>query len=682
MLRRFFSKFDEFYIGLVIALFFAAFSIIKEREGILDIPFMKMIEYKIIDKKFALSESKPRGKEVVILAVDQKTFDRFGKWPVEREVFSKAVSELKRLGAKVVAFDIVFAAEMDATVAKALTSFENFISENLKDKKSDDFKTALSVFKERFEGDNQFANSIRDFGNAILGYRFLRSDEMSIKDIESSAPLPNLNAPVLGFDDNFRGIKIRKAAGFSQSIQVISKSSIYAGHINVTVDWDGVNRTVPVIYRYGDELYYSLSLMAVDRYLGKSGDETKFYRNKDGGLRLKVGGIDVPIDENGDLRINYYGPKGKFKYISFADLVDGKADKEDINGKIVLLGATAPLMHDLKPTPFEPFTPGVEIHATLIDNILHKNFLSRNDINIVIFEIIVILLIGMILGLMLRSLPLWTGIPMVIILAAGYIGFDLKVLFPKGKLVITLIPLLEMVVLILAIAFFKYSVSEKKGKAIKDRFKHYVADAVVEEMIAREDLNLGMVKKNLTVLFADIRDFATISEQMDPQFLEKLLNRAMTLMTDAILESRGTVDKYMGDAIMAIFGAPLDLQDHPYYACRAAFRMIEKLAEFNKGLEENGLPAFKIGVGISTGEVLVGNMGSEYLFNYSVLGNEVNIASRIEELNKQFETNIIISASTLEAIGDRGVVRNLGAVKVKGIEREVQIFSLSGIKGS
>lgn len=684
MIRNLFSRFDEFWIGLIVAFIFSLAHVLIDR-GFINVPFKEVMDLKILDKKFSLKQGSPSGDEIVILAVDQKSLEKYRKWPWERELFARAVKKLSEMKAKVIGFDIIFAAEIDETIGQAFDSLEAYLKNHGGGYEGADFRKAVNEVKSTFQGEKEFSRSIENFGNVVLGYKLHSSEELSEIDVEDLRPHEKFTGNIAGFYGNPDDLNIKEAVYYRQSLPLFRDSTKYQGYINTSSDWDGIHRSVPLVYKFKDEVLSAFSVVVADRLIGSKDQRPIFQKIQEYGLyefyQLRIGDKAIPVDQKGHLRIRFYGPRGQFKYISFTDLIEGKVKSEQIEGKIVLCGATAPILHDLKPTPFGPDTPGVEIHATIIDNILHGNFLSRNEVTIVLYEVLMIILFGMILGLTMKHLPLWSGIPIIVVLMSAYIIFDLYYLFPAGKLVVVLIPFIELLSLYIVLAIFKFAVVEGRTKDIKNKFKHYVADAVVDEMVERKDLNLGMVKKNLTVLFADIRSFATISEKLEPALLEKILNKHMTILTDAILENGGTVDKYMGDAIMAIFGAPLDLEDHAYFACRAAFRMIEKLRSFNRGLEEDGLPPFKIGVGISTGEVLVGNMGSEYLYNYTVLGSEVNIASRIEELNKQYGTNIIISEATLASLKGRGVVRKLGGVQVKGIEREVNIYSLSGIKG-
>jgi len=682
VLKRVFHKTDEFYLGLIVAFLFSIYSILIE-QSFINVPLHDIMELKVLDLKFSLKSTEPKGDEIIIIGIDQKSLERFGKWPWEREAFASAVDKLGELGARIIGFDIIFSAEITKTLFQAFDSLEKHIGANSKISGKTEFVKTVRTVKDSYNGERTFAQSIEKFGKVVLGYKFHLKGEIGQDDIVKKEGILEVDGTEISYGGkSMENLMVMDGIHYTQSLSGIRAATNYKGYINTSADWDGVHRRVPLVYKYKKWVYPSFSVLVAEAFLKKSKEPTMLKRAEDGGLKLLLANkLSIPLDDNGDLRINYYGKRGTFKYISFIDLLDGKVSKKDIEDKIVLVGTTAPILHDLKPTPFGPQTPGVEIHATIIDNILHSNFISRKGFGIIIFELLVIFLFGMILGLIMKNFQLWIGIPVMFSLLIGYFLFDAYFLFPRGILIGLVIPFTMLITLYFALAVFKYAVVEARSREIKNKFKHYVADAVVEEMIERKDLNLGMVKKNLTVLFADIRNFATISEQLDPATLEKILNRHMTLLTDAILENGGTVDKYMGDALMAIFGAPLDLDDHAYFASRAAFRMIELLRPFNKNLEEQGYPALKIGVGISTGEVLVGNMGSEYLFNYTVLGREVNIASRIEELNKEYGTNIIISEATLSAIGTRGVVRNLGTVQVKGIERPVNIYALSGVKG-
>ena len=649
--KRSLLNFDEFSLGLAIAVIFAVLAIVVEKD-LVDLPFLKIIELKILDKKFAIGESKPKGDDIVIVGIDEKSLSRFKRWPLEGHVYAKLTEELQKLGAKVIAFDIIFYAEIDNIVSNA---FE-ILKENVSPKKvcrDEEFSKAVSEVEGSFFGDRHFASVLSPAENIVHIYKFLRQFE-DVEETRVFAVGSKLKGDTINFSGDPKGLKIKEAIDFRQSSPTILGTVKHAGYMNIDLDWDGVCRTIPLVYRYGDEVYKAFSMVVLERYLSKSFAPGILRYDGYEGLRLEIAGVDVPVDEDGSFRINYYGPKGSFKYLSIVDVIDGKVSKEAVKGKIVLVGSTAPILHDLKTTPFDPLTPGIEVHATVISNILDRNFISRGDPWLVGFEILLIVLFGMIMGIALRHLTLLAGFPVMLVLIAGYIFMDIYLVFPKGKLLQVIVPVLEVVALYICIGIFKYKVIESKGKEIKSRFKHYVADAVVEEMMQREDLNLGMVRKHLTVLFSDIRGFSNISEKLEPAVLERLLNRHMTVLTEEIVKNGGTIDKYMGDSVMAIFGAPLDLPDHAFCACKAAFSMIKAIRTFNAKLEGDGYPPFNVGIGISTGEVLVGNMGSEQLFSYSVLGTNVNVAARIEELNKEFSTSIIISEPTLERTRRQG----------------------------
>jgi adenylate cyclase len=361
---------------------------------------------------------------------------------------------------------------------------------------------------------------------------------------------------------------------------------------------------------------------------------------------IQIGKLQVPTDEQGRLLINFRGPQKTFPHYSFSDVLNGLAPAGAFKDKIVLVGATAIGIYDVRVTPFSGTFPGVEIHANIIDNILRNDPIGRPDW-VTAVDVIAILLCGIGLSLAIsRIRPLFgtlvtIGMIVLYALASEYV-------FVHAKIWLTSIyPGMTMVFVFFGVTTFRYMTEEKKKREIKEAFSHYVAPSLVNNILLDPTkLVLGGEERRLSVLFSDIRGFTTISEALKPQELVKLMNDYLTPMTDVILANDGTVDKYMGDAIMAFWGAPVWQEDHQVRACRAALAMMDKLKELQVGWEQRGIPRIDIGIGISTGKLTVGNMGSATRFDYTVMGDSVNLGSRLEGLNKEYGTHIIVPKYT------------------------------------
>jgi adenylate cyclase len=391
---------------------------------------------------------------------------------------------------------------------------------------------------------------------------------------------------------------------------------------------------------------------------------------------VRLDQLVIPTDEAGRLLINFLGPARTFAHYSVSDILHDRFPADLFKDKIVLVGATATGIYDMRVTPFSAVYPGVEIHATVIDNILHQNFLIHSGWT-KFMDICMIILLGLIVGVTVPRVRAAYGILLIVMLLAVFVGIN-TYLFARYNLWLNLIyPALTMMTVYLAITVYRYITEEREKKKIRGAFQYYLTASVINEMLKDPaKLKLGGDKKALTVLFSDIRGFTTISEKMTPEELVHLLNEYLTAMTDIVFKYDGLLDKYMGDAIMAVYGAPLDQPDHAVRACRTALDMLKALDDLQKKWSEEGRPVLHIGIGINSGDMVVGNMGSQMRFDYTVMGDSVNLGSRLEGINKEYGTNTVISEYTYEAVKDVLTCRELDSVRVKGKKLPVRIYEL------
>ncbi|MFH1811630.1 MAG: adenylate/guanylate cyclase domain-containing protein [Pseudomonadota bacterium] len=389
--------------------------------------------------------------------------------------------------------------------------------------------------------------------------------------------------------------------------------------------------------------------------------------------------IDLPTTPTGEMLVNYYGPeKTTFPRISYSDVVAGTFKPELVKGKVVLVAATAIATHDQRVTPFSAFAPGVEVHAAAIQNIIDGRFLSRHPLAIP-FELLFMLSVALLLGLLLRRVSVPIGIGVTLAIAVAYWAINTFVLFRQGYWFYLVLPFLQIFLTWAGITVFGYLVEGREKKRITAQFGTYVSPDYVRELIDNPDvIGLSGAEREMSVLFSDIRGFTTMSERLAPEELTRFLNEYLTPMTYCLQRNQGTLDKYMGDAIMAFFGAPKWFDDHPVKACLTAIEMMDELRDLRKKWRSEGKPDIDIGIGINSGKMRVGNMGSEAMRNYTVLGDNVNLGSRLEGLNKQYATNIIASQTTFEAAGALIYGRELDSVAVKGKKEPVRIFEVMG----
>jgi adenylate cyclase len=377
--------------------------------------------------------------------------------------------------------------------------------------------------------------------------------------------------------------------------------------------------------------------------------------------------------------VKYYGPGQTFRHISAVDVIEKKIGPKDLRDKIVLFGVTTIGVYDIRPTPFESTYPGVEIHANVIENILREDYLTRPNM-LKMIEVLAMLIVGIGFGLMLSKMKLQYAVPAVLAALLASIFMDYTLLFKNGLHTRTILMYAQVLTMVMGMSVFRYFTEEREKGKIRKVFHTYISKNVAEEVLKdMSKLKLGGQKKTLTVFFSDIRGFTTISEKLSPEQLVHQLNEYLTPMTNIIISKHeGTLDKYMGDAIMAIFGAPLDQPDHALRCCNAALDMMEELKLMRAKWRNEGLPELNIGIGINTGEMIVGNMGSHVRFEYTVIGDNVNLGSRLEGTNKEYGTNIIISEATKNMVFEKLVVRELDELRVKGKKEPVKIYELRG----
>lgn len=645
----------------------------------IDAPFLRFMELKALDLRMLSRGAMPSGGETVIVAIDEKSLSELGRWPWPRTTMAKLVEVLKSYGAKAVGFDIVFAEPDSNSSLKTVDELSAQVKgSGIRDPR------VLGLLKEKQKAadtDRALAAAIEKARNITLGYFFhITSKEVGhLTDQEIAATEKDIaNA-------RFQMVRARKGASDSRlihayaaqpSLTQFSEVSENSGYFNSFPDSDGVIRWSPLVIKFRDNYYYSLALALLVQY--QEWPMTVLNMVEYGVESIGLDKLEIPTDESGRMLINYLGPARTFPHYSISDVLAGRIPAEKFKGKIVLAGATATGIYDMRVTPFGPVYPGVEIHANVIDNILHGNFLVHSGWT-KFLDICMIVLVGLIMGLAIPRLKAMTGIGLSLVLITAFIAANAFIFIRFNVWLNVIYPVLTMMTIYLGITVYRYVTEEREKKKIRGAFQYYLTASVVNEILKDPSkLKLGGDKKNLSVMFSDIRGFTTISEKLSPEELVRLLNEYLTAMTDIVFKYDGLLDKYIGDAIMAVFGAPLDQPDHASRACRVALEMMAELGRLRQKWAAEGRPDVNIGVGINSGDMVVGNMGSEMRFDYTVMGDSVNLASRLEGTNKEYGTNIIISEFTYEVVKDEFLCRQLDAVRVKGKKLPVRIFELLG----
>ena len=647
-----------------------------------DPSFIKFMELKSFDLRFTYRGQIKPGNEVAIAVIDEKSLDELGKWPWPRNIQAELVDKLTQKGARVIGFDAVFS---EPDINPGLKKISELKKRLIEDKS---VKPELIKLVEKAEGESNndllFADTLKKSGNTILGYFFHFSEEglEHISKESLNASLENIR------DSQYNAVRFASAEAQSvplqgayaaeASIKPLSEAAKGAGYFSVITDDDGAIRKVPLIVRYEDTLFPPLSIQMIKEYLET---DISFVIQDYCVDEVQLGDIAIPTDEYGSMLINYYGPQKMFPHYSITDIIHDRIPAELLKNRIILVGPTALGIYDLRITPFQKNYPGVEIHATIIDNILHQNFIIRPEWT-AIYDLAIIVLIGLVLGLLLPRLKaLYAGF-LVLIIVLSYLGLTYYFFIDKGLWINIVYPLLETISVYAGITVYRYATEEREKKFIKGAFSQYLAPAVINQLINNPKmLELGGEEKILTAFFSDIKGFSTFSERLTPKELVHILNIYLTEMTDIVLENDGTVDKFVGDAIVAFFGAPVSYEDHAKRACYTSLDIQKKSVELRERWKKDGHPEVYTRIGLNTGPMVVGNMGTTRKMNYTIMGDAVNLASRLEGANKPYGTYIMLGESTYLAAKDSIEARELDSIRVMGKAEPVRVYELIARKG-
>lgn len=641
--------------------------------------FINRLDAIIYDTTVRLTMPQGVDERVVILDIDEKSLGEIGRWPWGRDRVSQLVSKLfDQYGIILLGFDVVFAEPDDSSGLKVL---DGLARGDLKD--NTQFQAALKGLRPQLDHDGRFAETLRG-RPVILGYYLSgRSDGVS------SGALP---APVLP-EGSFTGrnIPFTVWANHGGNLEQFQKTAHSGGHFNPLVDFDGISRRVPLLAEYKGEYYEALSLAMVRALIGQPKvvpwfPEERWFSNKDYqgmeaiDLPTTRGTLRIPVDDNVAALIPYRGYQGSYRYYSIADIMADRIKPGELKGKIALMGTTAPGLLDLRATPVGEAYPGVEIHANLITGML-DGVVKHKPSYVLGAEVFLLLLAGLVMVLLMPLLsPLRaTLVSLVLLLFILMVNF---IFWQYGNLVLPLGASILMVLSLFALNMsYGYFVESRNKRQFTELFGQYVPPQLVEEMSRHpESYSMDGRKAELTVLFSDIRGFTSISEGLGPDELTRLMNEYLTAMTEVVRKNRGTLDKYIGDAIMAFWGAPVSDVQHARHAVVTAMQMQAALPAVNKTFAAKNWPEIKIGIGVNTGDMTVGDMGSVVRKAYTVMGDAVNLGSRLEGITKQYGVDILVGEGTRKAIGDI-VFREVDRVQVKGKEEPIVIYEPIGLEG-
>ena len=642
--------------------------------------FLQAVEVRLYDLHFKLRGTQAQTADrIVIAAIDEKSLAALGRWPWPRSLMADLVRKLTADGAKIVAVDILLSEpEVSGELHAATALSERLRTLGLTGSSAGSaVQQELDRFAREADHDRQLAEAVRESGRVVLPIVFEVGPDRSGPPPEPTGPA--FKSALISFRDyDQRGLypppEARRA---TPPIPALAAEAVALGHVTMLADRDGTSRWEAVVFEDHGHYYPSLAVQAVRLAMGV--EPTKL--TLDFGRELTVGSIAVPLDPRDRLLINYAGPGGTFQHLSAVDLLAGKVPPEAIRDRIVFVGATAAGTYDLRVTPTSPIMPGVEKHANVAANILSGRFLRRPDW-VELVELAGILLFPLLLAWLLPRLRPAVSVGAVALVWAALFGV-VHLAFRGGLWLPVVYPTLALGLTFLGITVYRLLTEERQRLWTKRAFQQFVSPEVVERLMDNPAaLQFGGEMRNLTVLFSDIRDFTPYTERHPPQEVVQMLREYLTKMVDEVLARQGTLDKFIGDGVMAIFGAPVPLPDHAERACRAALGMVRELKTLQAKWVAEGREPFRIGIGINTGDMMVGNLGSEQLFDYTVAGDGVNVGARVESLNKEYQTEtcIIISETTYLAARDALDVRRLGEATVKGKTRPIVVYELCGLR--
>jgi adenylate cyclase len=642
---------------------------------------------------------------IAIVDIDQRSQEVLGRWPFSRVHFAHMLDALREDGAAVVAFDITFSKPEDASVAPIREMRDELSNLQRQGAKPDSrFAARLAHLEAKYDADAQFARSLQEFGAVVLGNYFLYSSS-DLAGVDGATL--DRYAELLSFFPFPRVQPLRPQAhqqDFARLVEYYGSSGLLprgaeanlgvftnaiggdqggaTGFFNVPPDTDGVVRHSLLAIPYGRtpdtdawDFYASLDVQAVRLFLNRP--DTVLTFGPVGIARLEVGpALQLQPDPLARTMINYRGPVHTYPYYSIADVVQRTFRKDSFRGKIVLVGASATGIGDMRPTPYGGLNfPGVEVHANVIDNLLHESFLQRGPRQVV-WDLAFLLLFGIPVGLWVaasRPQSMWFALFLAIPFIIGVYQA-----FLKGWWLNLTLPLLTLVGNVSLVALYRVVVEEREKRRVRGSFQQYLSPEVIRRLLEQPKL-VQPRKTEVTVMFSDIRNFTTISEQLDAQDLALLLNGYLSDMTRIVFNTQGTLDKYIGDAVMAFWGAPFEESDHAVRSCRAALAMMQRVAELREEWQAAGHPRLDIGIGLNTGTASVGNMGSKLRYGYTAMGDVVNLSSRLEALNKEFRTHILAGPATYDAARNAGFLfRELDLIQVHGKLKPVTIYELIG----
>ncbi|MGH7596488.1 MAG: CHASE2 domain-containing protein [bacterium] len=615
------------------------------------LPAFESFENKTFDlryqRKLDYQRSDAKIEDIIIVDVDNRSLEKLGRfqqWP--RRYHARVIDYLRAGGADCIAFDLLFV-ERDANPAEDSLLI-------LSTKNAGNVVHAMSLEQEYLEA---FLYKMEKPPEGFAAARF-------------TLPLPTENVGALNSFDRFDG-----------KLMELYNNSAGLGFVNFLPDDDNAIRQMPLFLNFAEQAYPSFALAVAMQSAGLARDDIEVELGREVRWRKSANGVvmRIPIDKKGRVLVNYMGRQNTFRYIPYYDVLEQRMPPETFQNRIVLIGASAAGLADLRPVPFAATFPGVEVHASIIHSIRTQNFITKQPETL---SIVTMLIFAMIAGVITMIWSPWLGILVTVFLSIGYTLLTTWLFISRSVWIPQVRPLFSFGVAFISVMVYRFLSEERQKQLIKGMFVHYASELIVNELIRDPSkLKLGGDKKIATAFFSDIKDFTTYSEKLSPQALITQLNEYLSAMTDIVLEYGGYLDKYEGDAVVAVFGVPVDQTDHAERACMTALDMQKVLVDLRKKWSAEKRPEFEARIGLNTGEMIAGNIGGKNRFDYTVIGDPVNLASRLEGANKMYGTKIMIGEETYGQAKDKIMARELDFIRVQGKLRPVRAFELVGRRG-
>jgi adenylate cyclase len=636
---------------------------------------LRNLEAKALDLRFYWRGPRTPATPMALVVIDDRSIAELGRWPWTRWRFVEIVQRLRQAGARVIGFDLLFTEAESAAEREVLQRWRRSIEAG-DIPASEAVRQALPPLWQQLE---RLADA-----DAALAAAFGAADDVVLAFAATTDPAASAQPPpaflarsayrTLVFAGPQPPTLPLVGTALLPPIEGLGEAAAALGHVNAVLDSDGTPRYEYPVLAYAGEYYPAFALQMARRFLGVP-PEAVHVRFGEG---IQLGPLCIPTDESMRLLVNYAGPRGTFPTYAFVDVLRGRLPDAIFKDAIVLIGGAASGLGDTFVTPFAAALSGVERHATIVDSILRQDFLQRRQAT-ALLDGLGIVGLGLLVGWLAWRCPTFWGSLMAVGAAGLYVAGNVAAFIYAGLWLNLLGPLAAIALNHSAVTLFRFLAEERQKRQIRRAFQHYLDPAVVDQVSQQpQRLKLGGEARELTVLFADVRGFSAIAERLAPEALVRLLNAYLTAMTRVVFQHGGLLDKYIGDGLMAVYGAPLPAPDHAYRACCTALGMVAALRELQQRWAREGWPELRIGVGINTAVMVVGNMGSEVRFAYTVMGDGVNVASRLEGANKAYGTAIIVGEATWERVRDRLAARELDVVRVWGKGQPTRIFELLG----